>query len=398
MSSARTAPVRRVQTPRPSPSTGGWIGIIILLFLAGIGAIGAIAVVGVYNSLAAGLMEASELTAIPPAEESIIYDRTGKMELARFGEERREVVTFEEIPPILLDATTAIEDKTFWDNAGFDPLAIISAGLDSLRGNSRGASTITQQLVRARLLPPDLVQDPDRTVERKLKEIIQSIRVTQAFSGEEGKQKIITAYLNQNYYGNQSYGVKAAVEGYFGKPLADITPAEAAIIASLPKSPSNYDLVRNAIEQCTTPVAEDEECPEGGPDRPTRDHDRARRNEVLDLLAEGRTPRSGTTYSSAQLRAAEGDRVLLASQATPQLARAAFRVGGPGRARRAPVRRRRDHLPAARARRPAHHDDHRPAPPEDRREMGRGRVARRRTARTRRRPPRRSASTATRPG
>ena len=112
------------------------------------------------------------------------------MELARFGEFKREVVTFEEIPPILLDATTAIEDKTFWENAGFDPMAIIAAGIDSLRGNSRGASTITQQLVRARLLDPELIQDADRTIERKLKEIIQSIRVTQYFGaqGDEGKQ------------------------------------------------------------------------------------------------------------------------------------------------------------------------------------------------------------------
>ena len=105
------------------------------------------------------------------------------------------------------------------------------------------------------------MQDPDRTIERKLKEIIQSIRVTQAFPNEEGKQTIITAYLNQNYYGNQSYGVKAAVESYFGIPLEEITPAQAAIIAGLPKSPSNYDLVRNAIERCTTDVAEDAECP-----------------------------------------------------------------------------------------------------------------------------------------
>ena len=89
---------------------------------------------------------------------------------------------FDEIPPILLDATTAVEDKTFWENAGFDPSAIVAAGLDSLRGNSRGASTITQQLVRARLLEDDLLQDPDRTVERKLKEIIQSIRLTQHFA------------------------------------------------------------------------------------------------------------------------------------------------------------------------------------------------------------------------
>ena len=118
--------------------------------------------------------------------------------------------TFDEIPPILLDATTAVEDKTFWDNAGFDPAAIISAGIDSIRGSGRGASTITQQLVRARLLDPDLVQDPERTVERKLKEIIQSIRLTQAFPDEKGKKEIITAYLNQNYYGNQTYGVSAA--------------------------------------------------------------------------------------------------------------------------------------------------------------------------------------------
>ena len=156
MTSARTSPVRRVQTPRANPSTGGYLGVIILLFMAGIGLIGALAVVGVYGSLASGLPDVQRLTTVTPVEESIIYDRTGKIELARFGDERREVVTYEEIPPILLDATTAIEDKTFWDNAGFDPLAIISAGLDSIRGNSRGASTITQQLVRARLLDPTI--------------------------------------------------------------------------------------------------------------------------------------------------------------------------------------------------------------------------------------------------
>ena len=150
--------------------------MIILLFMAGIGLIGAIAVVGVYSSLASGLPDVGALTTITPVEESIIYDRTGEIGAGPVRRRTREVVTFEEIPPILLDATTAIEDKTFWENAGFDPVAIISAGLDSIRGNSRGASTITQQLVRARLLPDDLVQDPDRTIERKLKEIIQSIR------------------------------------------------------------------------------------------------------------------------------------------------------------------------------------------------------------------------------
>ncbi len=227
---------------------------------------------------------------------------------------------FEQIPPILLDATTAVEDKTFWENAGFDPVAIIAAAVDSFRGNSRGASTITQQLVRNRLLDPELVQDPDRTIERKLKEIIQSIRVTQAFPGEEGKQEIIAAYLNQNYYGNQSYGVKAAVDSYFGIPLADLTPAQAAIIAGLPKSPSNYDLVRNAVDRCTAEVPEGGECPTAATESfvPADTTVVERRNLILGLLAEGRTPMSGDTYTAAQFRAATKDEVLLAPQTTPR--------------------------------------------------------------------------------
>ena len=182
-------------------------------------------------------------------EETVVYDRTGEVELARFGDFKREVVTFDEIPPIVLDATTAVEDKTFWENAGFDPLGIVAAGLDSIRGSGRGASTITQQLVRARLLDADLVQDRDRTAERKLKEIIQSIRVTQAFEGEDGKQEIITAYLNQNYYGNQTLrregGATSATSAR--RSGRELTPSEAALLAALPQSPSNYDLVRNAI-------------------------------------------------------------------------------------------------------------------------------------------------------
>src|SRR4029453_12099475 len=93
------------------------------------------------------------------------------------------------------------------------------------------------------------------------KEIIQSIRLTQAFPGKVGKQKIITAYLNQNYYGNQTYGVKAAAKAYFGKELKDLTIAEAAILAALPKSPSNYDLVRNAEHRCSVEVDADGACP-----------------------------------------------------------------------------------------------------------------------------------------
>jgi len=315
MSAARTARPRSLRRTRPT--TVGYLAIIVFLFLAGIGAILALATVGAYVAMAQGLADPSKLTEYVLPEQTIVYDRTGKIELARFGEAKREVVTFDEIPKVLLDATTAVEDKTFWDNAGFDPVAILSAALGSIRGDTRGASTITQQLVRARLLDPALVQDPHRTAERKLKEIIQSIRVTQYFHGEQGKQQIITAYLNQNYYGNQSYGVKAAAQSYFGVDLSQIDPAQAAILAGLPKSPSNYDLVRNAIERCATVVAEGVDCPKSQLVVPASAPIVQRRDQILDLLASGgRTPMSGDRYSPAQFAVAKQEDVVLGSQAT----------------------------------------------------------------------------------
>ena len=113
-----------------------------------------------YVALSRDLPDPTGLERIELPEQSIVYDRTGTTELARFGVPRRQVVTWDEIPPVLVDATTAVEDRTFWENAGFDPVAIVSAGVDALRGQARGASTITQQLVRQRLLDPDLVADP----------------------------------------------------------------------------------------------------------------------------------------------------------------------------------------------------------------------------------------------
>ncbi|HEY7132444.1 MAG TPA: biosynthetic peptidoglycan transglycosylase, partial [Candidatus Limnocylindrales bacterium] len=255
-------PVRAAQT-RTTPTPAGWIALAIFAGLAIVGFLGAVGVVSAFSRMTDGLPPVSELDQITFSQQSVVWDRTHKVELARFGGEKREVVPFEDIPPIVIDAQTAVEDKTFWDNAGFDPLAIISAGIDSVRGNSRGASTITHQLVRQRLLDPALVQDPNRTFERKVKEIIQSVRLTEAYPGETGKQKIIAAYLNQNYYGNQAYGVKAAAKAYFGiDDLSKLTPAQAAILAGLPKSPSNYDLVKNADVTCKVePDPQTGDCP-----------------------------------------------------------------------------------------------------------------------------------------
>ena len=331
-----------------------------------------------FTSLSSGLAPVDTLDQYQLPEETVIYDRTGKVELARFGEYQRDVVTFDEIPPILLDATTAIEDKTFWTNAGFDPIGIVAAGVDAIRGDARGASTITQQLVRARLLDPKLVQDPNRTIERKLKEIIQSHPPDAGTSpGEDGKQKIITAYLNQNYYGN---GLRREGGGrvYFGKELKDLTPAEAAILAALPKSPSNYDLVRNADERCTVPLDEGE-LPgrQERPRRRARHRDRRRRNHDP-RPARRRRPHADVRdqYSAQDFETAKDDEVILAQPGHAAVDRAALRLGRPRRARDQAVRRRGRDLPRARTWRPAGHDDARRRPAADRREVGEGRGGR----------------------
>ena len=274
---------------------------------------GLVGVVGAFALYGQGLPPATDLEKIQFSSQSTIYDRTGTVVLATFGGgQNRQPVTFDEIPPILIDATTAIEDKSFWTNTGVDPIGIISAAFDSLRGSSRGASTITQQLVRQRLLDPDLVQDPGRVAERKIKEIIQSVRVTEAYPGDAGKQKIITAYLNQNYYGNGTYGILAAAKGYFGVDnLNELTLGQVALLAALPQSPSSYDLVRNSVKgsdgrlyvplDTGLPVVE-------------------RRNYILDLLATDPTRRvlTGNQYGAQDFENAKAEPIILAPQDTQQ--------------------------------------------------------------------------------
>ena len=237
-----------------------------------------------------------------------MFDRTGKVELAKLGSLRREVVTYDQIPGEMIDATTAIEDQDFWQNAGFDPVGIISAGVDTISGRPRGASTITQQLVRARLLPDWAFEGS--TYERKVREIIQSVRLTQAYPGQAGKEQIITAYLNQNFYGNNSYGVKAAARGYFGKALSDLTLAQYAILAAIPKSPTQFDLVKNADEVCKTEVADDADCPAFDLVVPDTSDIVQRRNHVLDLMKTHSTL-TGSKHTLDEYDAAKQEPVVL---------------------------------------------------------------------------------------
>jgi len=300
------------------PKTGGSalrrvaIAIPILLLVLAVFATGTglMFAVGTYNHYAAGLPDPKEaLTDLQFEQQTRIYDRTGKIELARLGILKREVVAFDTIPGEMIDATTAIEDKDFWDNAGFDPVGIVSAGLDTIAGNPRGASTITQQLVRARLLPAWAFEGS--TYERKLREIIQSIRLTEEYPGREGKKTIITAYLNQNFYGNSSYGVQAAAKGYFNKAMKDLTLAQFAILAAIPQSPSKFDLMNNAQEICLDKVvAEGEECSKVKLIVPETTEVAIRRDYILDLM-KTRSPLTGEKYSTADYDAAKAEPIEL---------------------------------------------------------------------------------------
>ncbi|HJP88183.1 MAG TPA: transglycosylase domain-containing protein [Candidatus Limnocylindrales bacterium] len=238
--------------PRRAPFGKVFLGIMLAIVVVG-AATGGIAVavgVGVIRAMSNGLPDPAALDSLTFNQPTIIYDRTGTVELARFQQQNRRVVSYEQVPTLVLDATTTAEDRSFWTNDGYDPAAIVAAAVQNAQGDSgeRGASTITQQLVRARLLPQEVLNGSDKYL-RKVLEIIQASRLTSAFPGEAGKEKIITSYLNEIYYGHEAYGIAAAARVYFGvDDLSKLTPAQAALLAGLPKSPSTYDPYRYAVK------------------------------------------------------------------------------------------------------------------------------------------------------
>ena len=249
----RRLALARVRNRPDKKSRAGVYSALALLGVVGVvGLFGLFITAGVatglsfLNQMESELPPVSDFEQLDFAQPSVVYDRTGTIELARFQVERRNVVNYEEIPKVLIDATIAVEDRSFWDNEGYDPNAIVSAAIESLSGvRDRGASTITQQFVRARLLPQEVL-DGDLWV-RKIKEILQARNLTRAYPDDAGKERILTAYLNQIYYGHQAYGIAAAAEVYFGvNDLKLLTPSQAAILAGLPQAPDTYDLYKYA--------------------------------------------------------------------------------------------------------------------------------------------------------
>ncbi len=171
-----------------------------------------------------------------PPTISRIYSSEGQI-IDEFARERRLFTPADEIPDLIKQAFISAEDKNFYTHPGYDIRGIVAAAIDAAKSggrNVRGASTITQQVMKNFLL------DGSRKAERKIKEIILATRIEDTLS----KEKILELYLNEIFLGQNSYGVTAAAQTYFNKTLRELAPHEAAFLASLPKAPSDFHPVR----------------------------------------------------------------------------------------------------------------------------------------------------------
>jgi len=210
------------------PYAFGLIGTLILCITAsGFAA---------YYYLQPALPSVEEMREIPLQIPLRIYSRDGKL-MEQIGEQRRTPVSYDDIPQIVIDSFLAAEDDRFFEHPGFDYQGIVRAGVNLMTTGSKaqGGSTITQQLARGYFLTRD------RTFVRKAKELILAIQIENSFT----KQEILELYLNLIFLGQRAYGVVAAAEVYFGKPLQELTVAEAATIAGLPAAPSRLNPVTN---------------------------------------------------------------------------------------------------------------------------------------------------------
>jgi 1A family penicillin-binding protein len=205
----------------------------ILLSLFTLGVIGFLGTTILVAWASKDLPDPNRLTDREVAQSTKIYDRTGMHLLYEiFAEEKRTLVELEDIPKDLINGLIATEDKKFYEHKGIRPLSILKAYIEGIFSSqrTRGASTITQQLVKNAILTNE------RSLTRKIKEAILSIRLEQKYS----KDQILKIYFNEIPYGSTNYGVQSAAQSYFGKDVQDLTLSESAALAGMPQAPSRF--------------------------------------------------------------------------------------------------------------------------------------------------------------
>jgi len=244
----------RGNDPRRRPGSTAAPRIILIAF--GLAALALfIGILSAYATYTSDLPDVAEIENFDLAQGSTVISSDGT-ELATFAIEDRREIPFEDIPEDMVNAQVAAEDQSFFNNPCVDFKSIVRAFLQNFQAGETvsGASTICQQLVRMRLFSADLLADPSRQVERKIKEAILALRLDGRYTGVEGKQRILEMYMNQSYYGNQAYGIWAAADAYFRKDLTSDAPedqltiSEAAMLAGLVRAPSRLDPTTEAVQ------------------------------------------------------------------------------------------------------------------------------------------------------
>lgn len=207
-----------------------------LIILFGLVAIGVAMVLIVLALAYPNLPSLEVLTDYRPKIPLRVYTSDGYL-IGEFGEERRAVVSIQDVPPVMKNAILAAEDDRFYQHGGVDYIGILRAAAANLAGGGKrqGASTITQQVARNFFL------SGEKTYTRKLYEALLSFKIENNLT----KDQILELYINQIFLGQRAYGFAAASQIYFGKPLKDISIAEAAMLAGLPKAPSAYNPIVN---------------------------------------------------------------------------------------------------------------------------------------------------------
>jgi len=211
----------------------------ILIGIAAFVTVAIIAIVAIfaYYGATAPTIQASDLEG---ATETKILDKDGEL-IYSLGGEKRDIITSEQVPQLLKDAITSIEDKRFYSHMGIDPIRIAGSFLRNAKAGqiTQGGSTITQQLVKLAVFS---TKKEDQTYKRKIQEIMLSLQLERNYS----KEQILTYYLNKVYMANNVYGFGTASHYYFNKELSELSLPQVALLAGMPQAPNSYDPYANA--------------------------------------------------------------------------------------------------------------------------------------------------------
>src|SRR6059058_2125817 len=220
-----------------------WFPAVILLALAAGGLTGIIAAYQLNYSQAAS--EVAALATYRPSIVTRIYADDEKTLIGEFALEKRIPLRFEEIPPVMKNAILAVEDVRFYDHVGIDPIRIVGATWKNLTSEkAEGGSTLTQQLAKNLFITREENRGKNiETLKRKMNEWVLALQIERYYT----KNQIMELYANHIFLGANAYGVEAGAETYFGKPAKDLTIGEAALLAGVPKAPSEYSPTSNPV-------------------------------------------------------------------------------------------------------------------------------------------------------